>query len=186
MMAQARNEIGALPNGATGTRMMREDEQKFLTEAFQGLRDGFKDKPFHIHGETALVGGKDGKIVESNYSPEGNSYADIEKGDRYHLHTHPPFLEPFTSSASGADHYAAALMYTALDNKMDAYVTNGKDVLHIPPSSTELTRLIPDPAVEERLGKFPVAYELPVPQKRPYPFSNHEAPPAAKPWDPKR
>ena len=65
---------------------------------------------------------------------------------------------------------------------MMAYVTNGKDVMHIPPDSTKLVKLLPDPKWEKRYGKFPVAFELPAPQKPSYPFSNHEAPATFKPW----
>ena len=78
----------------------------------------------------------------------------------------------------------AAHMYRLHDNKMGAYVTNGKDVLHIQPDSLELVKLIPDPKVERKLGKFPEAFKLPTPQRPPYPFPNHEAPAAFRNWDP--
>jgi hypothetical protein len=185
-LAQARNEVGSVPNGATGTRTMRPDEQKFLTEAFRRLHASFQDKPFRIHGETAVVGNSRGEITQFNYTPAAHASANTLKGSRYDLHTHPPFMEPFTSSASGVDHIVAAELYLAHENKTDTYVTNGKDVLHIPPHSTELIKLIPDPEVEKELGKFPVAFRVPDPQLPPNPFSNHEAPAAFKPWDNKR
>jgi hypothetical protein len=68
---------------------------------------------------------------------------------------------------------------------MKEYVTNGKDVLHIPPTNMGLVRLHPDPKMEETLGKFPVAFTVPKPQEPPYPFANHEAPAAfRKDWEP--
>lgn len=81
---------------------------------------------------------------------------------------------------------AAANLYLLHNNKMESYVTNGKDVLRISPTSLELTKLIPDPIWEERLGKFPVAYQVPDPQQPPYPFSNHEAPAAFRSSERKR
>jgi hypothetical protein len=165
---------------------MRPDEQRFLTQAFRRLKDSFQDKPFRIHGETAVVGNSLGAITQFVYSPKGSVSADNLPGNRYDLHTHPPFMEPFTSSASGADHIVAADLYLEHGNKTDTYVTNGKDVLHISPNSTELVKLIPDPEMEKELGEFPVAFTLPKAQEPPYPFANHEAPASFKQWDNKR
>jgi hypothetical protein len=179
-VAQSRNQVSRLPNGPTASRTMRPDEQVFLTRAFRELRKEFEKYPFHIHGEAAVVGNSRGEVNQTNYSPVPESYVDISKGDKYHLHTHPPFQEPFTSSASALDHRTAAEVYTLHGNKMGTYVTNGKDVLHIQADSTELVKLVPDAEVEKKLGKFPEAYRLPVPQPPLYPFANHEAPGALK------
>jgi hypothetical protein len=175
-LAQSRNEVSRLPNGPTAARKMAPDEQRFLTDAFRRIQEDIREKPFHIHGETGVVGNKEGGITYFGYNPGGTVSTPTRKGDRYHLHTHPPFMEPLTSSASGTDHKEAAMMYTIFDNKTTAYVTNGRDVLHIQPNSTELVKLIPDPEVERNLGKFPVAFTLPKAQEPPYPFANHEAP----------
>jgi hypothetical protein len=182
-LAQSRNEVSRLPNGPTATRKMEPNEQRFLTDAFRRIKEDIREKPFHIHGEAGVVGNKEGEVTYFGYNPGGSVSTPNRKGDRYHLHTHPPFMEPLTSSASGEDHKEAAMMYTIFDNKTTAYVTNGRDVLHISPNSTELVKLIPDPEVEKELGKFPVAFRVPDPQLPPKPFSNHEAPAAFKKWD---
>jgi hypothetical protein len=179
-VAQHRNEVNRIPNGATASRTMRPDEQVFLTHAFRDMRADFERHPFHIHGETALVGNAQGEVVEYKYTPALISHSTVSKGDKYSLHTHPPYGGPYQSSASAEDHRIAALNYLDFDNKMGTYVTNGKDVLHIQPHSTELVKLIPDAEVEKKLGKFPVAFALPKPQDPPYPFANHEAPGALK------
>ena len=179
-MANARNEVNSIPNGATATRMMNKGEQAFLTNAFNQIQEALRKErsEFHIHGETAIIGNKKGEITHFEYTPAGESHAKIEKGSKYHLHTHPPLMEPFTSSASGMDHQIAAKLYYR--HKMTTFVTNGKDVLHIQPHSTELVRLTPDPKHEAIMGKFPEAFKLPDPQRPPRPFSNHEAPAAYK------
>ncbi|HLP42092.1 MAG TPA: hypothetical protein VK465_11335 [Fibrobacteria bacterium] len=173
--AKMRNEKLSVPNGPTATRYMTKDEQKFFTNAFQKLNEEIKEKPFRIHGETAITGDKKGNVTQFNYNPGGVSDAKPGKGDKFHLHTHPPFMEPFTTSASEPDHIVAATLYRNY-NKTTAYVTNGTDVLHIQPHSLELVKLIPDPKAEKRLGKFPEAFRIPDPQRPAYPFTNHEAP----------
>lgn len=183
-LAQSRNEGLGIPNGPTATRKMKPDEQAFLTRAFRYLRDEFRAQPFRIHGETAVIGNGKGEIVRAVYAPEGSVTAKVTPGDKYHLHTHPPFGEPFASSASAQDHRLAAFIYTLNDGKMGSYVSNGKDVLHIQPDSMELVKLTPDPKMEKKLGEFPVAFELPAPKQPPRPFSNHESPAAFKPWAP--
>lgn len=179
--AEARNANLSVPNGPTATRKMTRGEQTFLTNAFRQLNEDIEQKPFHIHGETAITGNKKGEITQFNHNPGKHSLASPGEGDRYHLHTHPPFMEPFTSSASEADHRLATRFHAR--NKTTTYVTNGKDVLHIQPHSLELVKLIPDPKAEGKLGKFPEAFRVPDPRQPPHPFSNHEAPPAFKKWD---
>lgn len=183
-LTKMQNERLRMPTGPTATRKMKPGEQKFLTNAFRKLNEDIREHPFHMHGETAITGTKDGRITQFNHSPGGTSHASPAKGDKYHLHTHPPFMEPFTSSASAEDHILAARFYSRDNNKTGTYVTNGKDVLHIQPDSTELVKLIPDPKQEKKLGKFPVAFSIPDPERPPNPFSNHEAPAAYESWDP--
>jgi hypothetical protein len=180
-LAESRNRELGIPNGPTATRKMNPDEQVFLTRAFRYLHEEFKAEPFRIHGETAVIGNGKGEIVRAVYEPEGSVTAKVTPGDKYHLHTHPPFGEPFASSASAQDHRLAAHVYTLNDSKMSAFVSNGKDVLHIQPDSMELVKLTPDPKMEKKLGKFPVAFEVPKPQPRPRAFAYHEAPGALKP-----
>jgi hypothetical protein len=68
---------------------------------------------------------------------------------------------------------------------MKEYVTNGKDILHIPADSLGLVKLHPNPDMEKTLGEIPVAFRVPIPQQAPYPFENHEAPATAKKdWQP--
>jgi hypothetical protein len=184
-LTKVQNEKLRIPTGPTASRTMKPGEQKFMTNAFQQLNEDIQKNPFHMHGETAITGTKDGEITQFNHTPGGVSHASPAKGDKYHLHTHPPFMEPSTSSASREDHNVAAKFYLRENNKTGTYVTNGKDVLHIQPDSTELVKLIPDPKQEEKLGKFPVSFSLPDPQRPPNPFSNHEAPAAFKEnWEP--
>jgi hypothetical protein len=180
MLARIRNMVQAIPNRATSIRPMDALEQQFLTRAFRHLQTRFQSHPYRIHGETAVMGDRLGKLVGDKYAPKGAVASKFHKDIKYHLHTHPPFLEPFTSSASGADHKIAAKRYGYENNKVKAYVTNGKDVLFIPPDSMELVKLTPDPGIEKKLGKFPVAFTVPDPQRPPRPFSNHEAPAAFK------
>ncbi|HLP40085.1 MAG TPA: hypothetical protein VK465_01145 [Fibrobacteria bacterium] len=184
--AELRNQILSIPSRATSSRQMTPGEQTFLTNAFRMLDDEFKHMPFRIHGETAVLGKADGCLTKMVYNPKQSVKFRVSQGERYSVHTHPPFMEPFTSSASEGDHRAAAKVYGLFDNRMDSYVTNGKDVLHYPPATTELVKLTPDPKMEEKLGKFPTAYKVPTPEQPPHPFTHHEAPPAFKPWDPKR
>jgi hypothetical protein len=175
-LAQSRNEVSRLPNGPTAARKMGPSEQKFLTGAFRRIKADIREKPFHIHGESGVVGNQEAEITWFGHNPAGSITTPIQEGDKYHLHTHSPYGEPFASSASSQDHKLAAILYTVFDNRMNAYVTNGRDVLHIRPDSTELVKLIPDPKAEKKLGEFPVAFTLPEAQERPYPFANHEAP----------
>jgi hypothetical protein len=176
------NEWYALPSHATSSRMMEPKEQKCLTKAMLRIREDAEQNPLHIHGEWGVIGTKKGKIRWFGHNPGHSITIKPQKGDRYVLHSHPPFNEPFASSASVGDHRGAAYSYE--NYKAKEYFTNGKDVLHIHPTSMELIKLIPDPEVEEELGKFPEAFRLPDPQP-PYPFSNHEAPAALnKEWEP--
>jgi hypothetical protein len=183
--AQKRNEKLSVPSGPTATRQMTEDEQIFLTNAFRRLQEDIRNKPFHMHGETAITGNKQGEITQFNHTSALHSHAEPGAGDKFHLHTHPPLMEPLTSSASPQDHIIAANFLKKHD-LTGTYVTNGKDVMHIQPHSTELVKLIPDPNAEKKLGTFPVAYQLPDPQRPPYPFANHEAPAGTKPRNPER
>ncbi|HLP41023.1 MAG TPA: hypothetical protein VK465_05915 [Fibrobacteria bacterium] len=164
------------PTVATATRTMTPGEQTFLTDAFQRIHEDVQKKPFHIHGESAVIGNKKGEITDFHHEAKAHVGMPIEKGDKYYLHTHPPLWEPATSSASLSDHKNAAFHYFEDNRKILSFVTNGKDVLHIQPASMELVKLIPDSKMEETLGKFPIAFKLPDPQQPPYPFSNHEAP----------
>ncbi|HLP40503.1 MAG TPA: hypothetical protein VK465_03260, partial [Fibrobacteria bacterium] len=168
------NDLSSIPTGPTATRTMTPSEQKFLTNAFKKVSEDVQKHPFHIHGETAITGKKNGNITDFHHHPGPNVGIFLSLGDKFHLHTHPPFIEPATSAASAPDHIVAAQNYKF--NRSHTYVTNGKDVLHIQPNSTELVKLTPDPKMEEMLGKFPVAFKVPDPQKPTYPFSNHEAP----------
>lgn len=183
-LARSRNELYSIPSAPTGSRIMKPGEQRFLTAAFKRMGEEFGKHPMRIHGETAITGNKQGGISEPTYNPRGNVTFIPRQGDNYNVHTHPPFHEPLTSSASEPDHKVAAEAYVR-ENKMGTYVSNGKDVLHISPTSTELTKLIPDPKLEKKLGKFPTAFELPTPQQPPYPLANHEAPPTFRGnWEP--
>jgi hypothetical protein len=182
-LAEMRNRKTGLPNQPTATRPMTKEEQAFLTNAHRRLKEDIQAKPFHMHGETAITGNKKGEITQFNHTAGLHSHAMPGEGDKFHLHSHPPFLEPFTSSASEPDHRLAA-RFLEDHNLTGTYVTNGKDVLHIQPNSLELVKLTPDPKAEKKLGKFPEAYRLPDPQQPAYPFANHEAPPGAKKWVP--
>ena len=179
--ALIRNKMTSIPSGATSSRMMQPEEQKFLTNAFKRIREDLRKErsEFHMHGETILVGNKNGDVTRSEYSPAGEVEGKFLKGEKYNLHNHRPLGEPLSSSASKADHLAAAELYKEPGLRMQSYLTNGKDALHIRPDSTDLVKLIPDPKVEAELGKFPVAFEVPDPRQPPYPFSNHEAPAAS-------
>jgi hypothetical protein len=159
---------------------MKPHEQKFLSEGMRLIREDVEKRPFHMHGESGAVGDRSGKVTQFKHNPEGSVALSVREGDKYALHNHRPFGEPFTSSASIPDHRGAAETYLAFGNKMKEYLTNGKDVLHIHPASMELVLLHPDPKSEETLGKFPVAFTVPKPQDPPYPFANHEAPAASK------
>ena len=180
-MAKARNELCSIPSGPTGSRMMDVEEQFFLTKAFKRIQDDVREKPFHIHGESAMIGDQHCQVKEFTHKAGQNCGSDLNGGDRFHLHTHPPFDAPFDASASNKDHLVAADVYQS--HGVKTYVTNGKDVLQIMPNSTELIKLNPDPKVEEVMGKFPVAFKVPDPLQPPYPFSNHEAPVAYQPWE---
>jgi hypothetical protein len=183
--AKMRNKWHGIPNYPTSSRLMEAVEQKFLSNAMRLIQEDVEKKPFHRHGESGAVGDANGAIEFFTHNPRGAVDLYIEDGNKYAMHSHPPYGEPFASSASGPDHRGAAATYLGLKSKMKEYVTNGKDVLHIPPDSLELVQLHPDPEVEEAIGKFPVAFTLPKPQQPPYPFANHEAPATfKKDWAP--
>jgi hypothetical protein len=110
---------------------MKPNEQKFLSEAMRLIKEDVTKKPFHIHGESGAIGNKYGEVLEFRHSPNHSISLDSMKGDKYYLHSHPPFKQPFTSSASELDHRAAAGTYLWFNNKAMEFVTNGKDVLHI-------------------------------------------------------
>ncbi|HLP41090.1 MAG TPA: hypothetical protein VK465_06255 [Fibrobacteria bacterium] len=172
--AMERNRLYTIPNGATSSRTMEPDEQRFLTQACNAIRRHLKEKPFHIHGDMGVKGNKEGFLT--GFSPnlgkgDSRSYSSI---DKYELHTRAPFMGPFTSSASETDHQHAAMLH--LYNGISSYITNGKDVLHIQPDRLELVKLHPDPNVEKEMRPFPKDFGVPAPQQPPRPFSNHEAP----------
>ena len=182
-----RNLVAELPSGPTSTRTMYPDEQKFLTNAFRDLKEAMQKNPFHIHGETAISGDRDGQINYSEYIPRQPAKPRYLPEERYMLYSRPTFGRASVPDASLEDHITSAKKYNELDTlKMSTYLTNGKDVLHLEPHTAELVKLIPDPKAEQRLGKFPVAFQVPEPRQPSYPFSNHEAPAAFKPWDPTR
>jgi hypothetical protein len=184
-MAKLRNEENAIPNYPTSTRLMDPQEQRFLTRAMQRIREEAEKKPFHIHGESGVVGNAHGDITWFGHVFANSIEVPLQSGDKYTIHSHPPFAEPFTSSASEADHQHAAASYLRDNLGINEYVTNGRDVLHIQPDSLELVKLVPVPIVEKSAGKFPEAFRIPEPRKPPYPFSNHEAPAAFKQgWEP--
>ncbi|HLP40504.1 MAG TPA: hypothetical protein VK465_03265 [Fibrobacteria bacterium] len=176
MVLEVQNKKYSIPTGATATRTMTPGEQTFLTNAFQKIDEDVRNKPFHIHGESSISGNNNGEITFFHHDPRLSTDAPNGAWHKYNLHTHPPYMEPATSSASVDDHVTAANLYLFKNQKRLSYVTNGKDVLHIQPDSTELVKLIPDPDLERTLGTFPVAFKVPAPQKPHYPFSNHEAP----------
>jgi hypothetical protein len=184
-LAKRRTQTYGVPNYPTSSRLMEPDEQQFLTRSMKLIQEDVERKPFHIHGESGAVGDKNGEIQEFTHNPKGSVTLTIQEGNRYAMHSHPPYMGPFTSSASDADHKVAAMLYSAFDNKMSSYVTNGKDVLQIPSDSLQLIKLHPDPEAEKTLGKFPEAFRVPDPQTPPRPFANHEAPAAfKKDWEP--
>jgi hypothetical protein len=183
--AKWRNKMYGIPNYPTSSRMMEPQEQKFLSQAMHLIQEDVEKKPFHIHGESGAVGDLSGRIRQFNHNPKDTVSLTILPGDKYTMHSHPPFSEPFSSSASETDHKGAAEEYLDFNNKMSNYLTNGKDVLEIPSDSMQLIKLNPDPKMEETLGKFPEAFRVPDPQQPPYPFQNHEAPAAFKEnWEP--
>ena len=178
---EARNEVYAIPTGPTSSRKMEPIEQKFLTYAFWVIKDDIQKKPFHMHGESSLCGNEEGLLSTHIYSAGNNTKMGGYLNDQYQLHSHPPFGGNFGFSPSHTDHITSARAFRNPDILgMRFYLTDGKDVLHFPPYSTELVKLIPDPKVEDVLGKFPVAFKLPKPEQPPYPFANHEAPAAYK------
>jgi hypothetical protein len=183
--AKKRNGIYGIPSYPTSSRMMKPNEQKFLSRAMQFIREDVEKKPFHRHGESGAVGDRSGQVRLFKHEPGEAVNLATKKGDKYALHSHPPFAKPFDFSASEPDHRVAAETYLEHDNKLNEYLTNGKDVLHILPDSLELVRLHPDPKLEKKLGEFPVAFTLPSPRQPPRPFANHEAPAAfRKDWRP--
>jgi hypothetical protein len=179
-MGKWRNEMLGIPNHATSRRVMSRDEQTFLTNAMHRIREEVERDPFHMHGESGVLGAGDGGLTWFGHNPEGCINIPRQPGDKYHLHSHPPLAEPFTSSASEQDHKVASMLYRYMNDKKSTYVTNGKDVLLIQPDSLELIKLIPDSNLQNELGKFPEAFRLPKPQLPPRPFSSHEAPIAFK------
>lgn len=166
-MGKKRNFLYSVPNYATASRPMNPYEQKFLSQAMGRIREDIQTNPFHIHGESGVIGNITGEVSWFGHNPEGSVVLPVKKGDKYCLHSHPPFGEPFTSSASERDRGMATLAYLAFNNKMSQYVTNGKDILHIQPDSMELVKLHPDPNLEKMLGKFPEAFRIPEPRKPP-------------------
>ncbi|HLP40997.1 MAG TPA: hypothetical protein VK465_05780 [Fibrobacteria bacterium] len=171
-LGNARWEKQGIPNAPTSTRPMTEKEQVFLMNAHNRISEDVRKNPFHAFGEIGVLGDKTGKITEFNYQPrKAGSFKNMSE-NKYNLHTHPPFAEPFTSSASGQDHILAARFFDK--NDMFSYVSNGKEVVLINPNNMGLQRLVPNPEVEKKLGKFPVAFEMPEPKTPPYPFNNHE------------
>jgi hypothetical protein len=175
-LASAFNQWTTIPNHATSIRKMEPFEQLFLTNAMRRIREDVANRPFHIHGESGVLGDENGNVTWFGHSPEGKIGIPVMPDYKFVLHSHPPFMEPATSSASELDHEAAADSY--LKFKAMEYVTNGKDVLHIRPDSLELVRLHPDPSREWLLGKFSEAFQVPDPQRPPRPVSKHEAPAA--------
>jgi hypothetical protein len=182
--AKWRNEMHGVPNSATSSREMKLFEQKFLAKAMQRILEDVEKRPFHIHGESGVLGNWYGGLTWFGHNPEGSIEIPMRPDDKYALHNHRPFMDPFMSSASETDHRVSTYSYLAFDNRMSEYVTDGKEVLHIQPDSLELVKMIPEPGLEERMGKFPEAFRLPEPQNPPRPFANHEAPAAFKDWKP--
>ncbi|HLP40996.1 MAG TPA: hypothetical protein VK465_05775 [Fibrobacteria bacterium] len=168
----ARWEKQGIPNAPTLTRLMTEKEQVFLTNAHNRIAEDMRNHPYHAHGESGVVGDKAGNITEFNHEAGHSLTLKNLRGNKYNLHTHPPFNEPFTSSASGLDHFQASRLFEKYD--MLTYVSNGKDIINISPVNMGIQKLIPDPEVEKKLGKFPAAFEMPEPKTPPYPFQNHE------------
>jgi hypothetical protein len=173
--AGGRNRLYGLPNYPTSSRMMKPAEQEFLTQAMLVIKDEVEEHPFHIHGESGVVGNKNGDITDFMHNSSGSVNLASAPGDKYALHSHPPFGKPFDFSASEADHRISAESYLEYGNKMKEYLTNGRDVAHIRPDSMEMVKLVPDRRVEENIGNFPEAFRLPEPQQPPRPFPNHEA-----------
>jgi hypothetical protein len=178
--AKARNEKQGLPNAPTSFRTMTEREHVFLMNAHNRISEFVHEHPHRAFGEMGLAGNKNGEI---RLGTDGKPHVDYAAGKcvhitgmkdkAYNLHTHPPFAEPFTSSASAPDHKAAAHYYQK--QKMFSYVSNGKDVILVNPHDMGIQKLVPNPEVEEKLGKFPTAFTMPDPEPPPYPFTNHEA-----------
>jgi hypothetical protein len=151
----------------------------------QLIQEEIKKDPFQMHGEWGAIGDRKGEVMFLTHNPKESVTLRPDQDDNYVFHSHPPFGQPFDSSASEQDHLAAAHTYLEHNNRTNEYLTNGRDVLHIPPASMELVQLHPDPKREETLGKFPEAFRLPKPEQPPYPFQNHEAPAAFKEnWQP--
>jgi hypothetical protein len=171
-IAKKRNDLYSVPNYPTSRRDMKPKQQRFLTEAMYRFQEDVLRNSFHMHGELGAVGDKHGKLVYFTHSPKDSVTFAIEPGDKYVIHSHPPLGKPFDFSASEQDHLVASQTYLDFNNKTKEYLTNGRDVIRILPGSMELIRLHPDP----ELGKFPVAFTLPVPRQPPYPLQNHEAP----------
>jgi hypothetical protein len=71
-MAQCRNEVSRIPNGPTSTRKMEPEEQKFLTRAFRRIQEDIREKPFHIHGESGVLGNWDAEITWFDHNPANN------------------------------------------------------------------------------------------------------------------
>jgi hypothetical protein len=169
------NAINNAPTAATATRTMTEVEHKFLAGALHMVSEDVHDREFHIHGESSVIGNEKGELTHFHHEPRGGVKLILKEGDKYNLHTHPPFEEPATSAASVTDHKTAAFLYSHRNGHL-SYVTNGKDVLHIQPDSMELVKLKPNPEMVKRYGEFPVGFMVPKPAQPPYPFFHHEAP----------
>jgi hypothetical protein len=141
--ANWRNRKYGVPNFPTANRLMKTDEQKFLSQAMRLIREDVEKHPFHIHGESGVVGDKHGQIREHDYNPAHNIKLTHRRGDKYVIHSHPPFLGLFSSSPSDQDHKVAALTYLEFNSRTKEYLTNGKDVLEIPSDSLQLIQLHP-------------------------------------------
>jgi hypothetical protein len=180
-----RNALFGIPNSPTASRSMRPFEQRFLTRAMQAIKEDVESKPFHMYGETGVIGNPHGDLTWAAHSAAGAVVIPNRPGDKYVLHNHPPGEEPYTSSASEQDHIMATLSYALYDNRINEYITNGKDVMYLQPDNLELVKLVPDARVENVIGQFPEAFRLPDPEKPPRPFANHEAPAAFRDgWQP--
>jgi hypothetical protein len=70
--AWKRNAKYTVPNYPTSTRIMKPMEQKFLSAAMRRIQEDVAQKPFHRHGESSIVGSKNGEIVEFKHEPQGS------------------------------------------------------------------------------------------------------------------
>lgn len=68
-MAAERNDYNTVPNYPTASRTMNPDEQKFLTDTFKWIHHDIQRKPFHMHGESAVIGNEKGEVIHLDHSP---------------------------------------------------------------------------------------------------------------------